>query len=85
MHFHRGELIFTWECNVGELRVQDPATAEQHGLKDKGFSATNEIRLDRLRVVDDGEVRFETSGASPRHVSEAVHHDDWLSEHGPGS
>ena len=23
--------------------------------------------------------------ASPRHVSEAVHHDDWLSEHGAGS
>jgi len=37
MHFHRGELIFNWEHNVRELRVHDPATAEQHGLKDKGF------------------------------------------------
>jgi hypothetical protein len=69
LHFHRGELIFNWECNVRELRVHDPATAEQHGLKDRGFIATNEwheisweIRLDRMRVVVDGEVRFETSG-----------------------
>jgi hypothetical protein len=23
---------FNWECNVRELRVHDPATAEQHGL-----------------------------------------------------
>ena len=26
MHFHRGELIFNWECNVRELRANDPAT-----------------------------------------------------------
>lgn len=32
MHWHRGELIFNWECSVRELRVHDPATAEQHGL-----------------------------------------------------
>ena len=69
MHFHRGELIFNWECNVRELRVHDPATAEQHAIKDQGFIATNEwhevsweIRLDRMRVVVDGDVRFETSG-----------------------
>jgi hypothetical protein len=37
MHFHRGELIFNWECNVRALRVHDPATAEQHEVKDKGF------------------------------------------------
>jgi len=37
MHWHRGELIFNWECSVRELRVHDPATAEQHGIKDKGF------------------------------------------------
>jgi len=69
MHFHRGELIFNWECNVRELRVHDPATAEQHGLAGRGFIATNEwheisweIRLDRMRVMVDGEVRFEKSG-----------------------
>ena len=69
MHFHRGELIFNWECNVRELRVHDPATAEQHSLPDKGFIATNEwheisweIRLDRMRVVVDGEVRYEGNG-----------------------
>ena len=69
MHFHRGELIFNWECNVRELRVHDPATAEQHGLKDKGFITTNEwhaieweIRLDRMRVSVDGEIRFDGPG-----------------------
>lgn len=69
MHFHRGELIFNWECDVRELRVHDPATAEQHGLKDRGFIVTNEwheiaweIGHDRLRVIVDGEVRFEKSG-----------------------
>ena len=69
MHWHRGELIFNWECNVRELRVHDPATGEQHGLKDKGFITTNEwheivweIRLDRMRVVVDGEVRYDSPG-----------------------
>ena len=69
MHFHRGELIFNWEVNVRALRVHDPATGEQHELAGKGFITTNEwheivweIRLDRLRVVVDGEVRFEGSG-----------------------
>ncbi|MEZ5320003.1 MAG: hypothetical protein R2752_21560 [Vicinamibacterales bacterium] len=69
MHWHRGELIFNWECSVRELRVHDPATAEQHGLEGKGFISTSdwheivwEIRLDRMRVVVDGEVRFESPG-----------------------
>lgn len=66
MHFHRGELIFNWECNVRELRVHDPATGEHHSVKDKGFITTNEfhdieweIRLDRMRVIVDGEVRYD--------------------------
>ena len=61
MHWHRGELIFNWECNVRELRVHDPATAKQHGLEGKGFISTAdwheivwEIRLDRMRVIVDG-------------------------------
>lgn len=69
MHWHRGELIFNWECHVRELRVHDPATAKKHGLEDRGFIDTNawhditwDIRLDRMRVVVDGEVRFETEG-----------------------
>jgi hypothetical protein len=69
MHFHKGELIFNWECSVHELRVHDPATGEQHGLMDKGFITTNEwhdivweIALDRMRVLVDGEVRFEGEG-----------------------
>ncbi len=69
MHWHRGELIFNWECSVRELRVHDPATAEQRSLKDKGFISTNdwhdilwEIQLDRMRVVVDGETRYEGKG-----------------------
>jgi hypothetical protein len=69
LHFHRGIVILNWECDVRELRVHDPATAEQHGLKDKGFISTNEwhdvsweIRLDSMRLVVDGEVRFDKSG-----------------------
>jgi hypothetical protein len=69
MHWHGGELIFNWECNVRELRVHDPATNEQHGLKDKGFLTTSdwhevvwEIRVDRMRVIVDGAVLFETQG-----------------------
>jgi hypothetical protein len=69
MHWHRGELIFNWECSVRELRVHDPATAEQHSLKDKGFLTTGDwhdilwdIGLDRMRVVVDGEVRFDGPG-----------------------
>ena len=60
MHWHRGELIFNWECPVRELRVHDPSTGEQHGLRNKGFLTTNEwheivweIRLDRMRVTLD--------------------------------
>ncbi len=42
MHWHRGELIFNWKCSVRELRVHDPATAEQHGILGKGFLTTTE-------------------------------------------
>ena len=69
MHWHRGELIFNWECNVRDLVVRDPATAEQHNLTDKGFLTTTdwheilwEIKLDRMRVVVDGDVRYDGAG-----------------------
>jgi hypothetical protein len=69
LHFHRGELIFNWECDVRELKVFDPASAEDRSVKGKGFITTNEwheiaweIQLDRMRVVVDGEVRCEGAG-----------------------
>ena len=69
LHWHRGEVIFNWECSVRELRVHDPATAEQHSVKDKGFLPIGkwheiswEIGLDQMRVVVDGETRFECPG-----------------------
>ena len=52
-----------------ELLVHAPATAEQHCFKEKGFITTTEwhesvweIRLDRMRVTVDGEVRFDSPG-----------------------
>lgn len=69
LHWHRGEVIFNWECNVRELRVHDPATGEQHAIKDKGFLATNEwheivweIAPRRICVIADDEILFETKG-----------------------
>jgi hypothetical protein len=69
MHFRRGELIFNRECRVHELRVHDPAASEQHGVSDRGSSSptsgmksSGRSRLDRMRVVVDREVRFETKG-----------------------
>ncbi len=84
MHWHRGELIFNWECSVRELRVHDPATAEQHSLKDKGFLTTRlarhlwEIGLDRMRVIVDGDMRFEAQatiqGSNPPLPSSVLRH-----------
>lgn len=69
LHWHRGELIFNWECSVRELRVHDPATAEQHGIKDKGFLTIGEwhdisweIGTEHMRIVVDGETRFDCAG-----------------------
>jgi len=36
-------LIFNWECSGRELRVHDPATAEQHGLKEKGIESAPSV------------------------------------------
>src|SRR6185312_9218169 len=57
MHWHRGELIFNWECSVRELRVHDPATADQHGLTEKGFISTTD-----WHEIVDGEIRFDGKG-----------------------
>jgi len=69
MHWHRGELIFNWEMSVRELVIHDPATGEQRNLNDKGFLSTTdwheilwEIKLDRMRVVVDNEVRYDGAG-----------------------
>ncbi|MGH7582135.1 MAG: hypothetical protein ACREL5_02785 [Gemmatimonadales bacterium] len=35
-------LIFNRECSVRALRVHDPATADKHGLEDKGFISTTD-------------------------------------------
>ena len=38
MHFHRGELIFNWECNVRELRVHDPQPPNSTACRIKASS-----------------------------------------------
>lgn len=69
LHWHRGEVILNWEVSPRELRVHDPATAEQHSIKGKGYIAPGEwceivweIGLDRMRLSVNGEVRFEAAG-----------------------
>ena len=49
--------------------MHDPATAKQHSLENKGFITTNEwhditweIQIDRMRVIVDGEVRYDGAG-----------------------
>jgi hypothetical protein len=71
-HRHRGlgdELGDVGRRGAAGVRVHDPATAEQHSLKGKGYITTAdwhdiawEIRLDRMKVTVDGEVRFEGPG-----------------------
>ena len=69
LYWHAGEVILNWECNVHELRVHDPRTREELGLPGKGFITANawhdvEWSLTKrlMRVVVDGDVRFEGEG-----------------------
>ena len=33
LYWHIGEIILNWECSVRELRVHDPHTGDQQGLR----------------------------------------------------
>ena len=69
LYWHAGEIIFNWECDVQELRVHDPVTGEQCGIKDQGFIGVDqwhelvwEVRLDSMRLLVDRQIRFHTEG-----------------------
>lgn len=69
LYWHVGEIIFNWECSVRRLKVHDPETGCWHDGPDKGFIEPNqwheivwEIRPKSMRVLADGELRFEAKG-----------------------
>ncbi len=69
LYWHLGEIILNWECSIRQLRVHFPDTGRQCGLEDQGFITVDqwhdivwEIGRDTMRVLVDGETRFEGEG-----------------------
>ena len=69
LYWHLGEIILNWECSVRQLRVHDPATGRQRGVEDAGFIAVDqwheivwEIQSTSMRLLVDGELRFQHAG-----------------------
>ena len=69
LYWHLGEVIFNWECSIRQLRFHDPGTGKQTGIKDAGFIAVDqwheivwEVKLSSMRLLVDGELRFEGDG-----------------------
>jgi hypothetical protein len=69
LYWHLGEIILNWECSVRQLRVHDPATGKQRGIEDAGFITADqwhevvwEIKTDSMRLLVDGQPRFDQAG-----------------------
>ena len=69
LYWHLGEIILNWECSVRQLRVHDPATGKQRGIEDAGFITVDqwheivwEIKPDSMRLLVDGQLRYEQDG-----------------------
>jgi len=69
LYWHLGEIIFNWECSIRQLRFHDPGTGKQTGIQDVGFIAVDqwheivwEVKSDSMRLLVDGELRFECNG-----------------------
>ena len=69
LYWHLGEVILNWECSVRQLRVHLPDTGRQCGIENQGFISVDEwheivweIGRDAMRVLVDGEPRFEGEG-----------------------
>ena len=69
LYWHLGEVILNWECSIRQLRVHDPGTGKQRGIEDAGFITVDqwhevvwEIKLDSMRLLVDGELRYERDG-----------------------
>jgi hypothetical protein len=68
-YYGAGSIILNWEVNKSELRVQDPATGQVSGVRDKGSVTPNaihevvwEIHLDKMRLLVDGVERYQQTG-----------------------
>ena len=69
LYWHIGEIILNWECSIRQLRVHDPATGKQRGIQGAGFITVDQwhevmwqVDSSSMRVLVDGELRFETKG-----------------------
>ena len=69
LYWHLGEIILNWECSVRQLRVHDPGTGKQWGIEDAGFITVDqwheidwEIKPGSMRLLIDGQLRFEQEG-----------------------
>lgn len=70
LYWHLGEIILNWECSIGQLRVHDQATGKQRGIEDAGFITVDrwhevvwEVKPASMRLMVDGQLRYETEGA----------------------
>jgi hypothetical protein len=69
LYWHVGEVIFNWEVSIRRLKVHDPETGRWWDGEDQGFITVDqwheirwEIQPTSMRVVVDGQLRFERSG-----------------------
>lgn len=69
LYWHLGEIIFNWECSIRQLRVHDPGNGKQRGVEGAGFITVDEwheivwdIKPGSMRLLVDGELRFEKEG-----------------------
>lgn len=69
LYWHVGEIIFNWEVSIRRLKVHDPVTGRWWDAEDQGFIAADqwheivwEIKASSMRVLVDGQLRFERHG-----------------------
>src|SRR5207302_8059242 len=69
LYYGIGRVIFNWESNPAELRVQDPLTGRTTPVPGQGFLTTKEwhelvweISTNAMKISVDGELRFEGKG-----------------------
>ena len=69
LFYGSGVVIFNWEANPAEMRVHDPATGRVNAVGNKGRILPNEwhnvvweIARTGMRVMVDGQMRFQCSG-----------------------
>lgn len=78
LHYGLGQLIFNWEAREDELIIHDPVTGDELSAPGEGWIGELEWRditwvidVDEMRVLVDGETRYELQGDF-RGLSEGV-------------